>query len=120
MSSATTPTETKENLLAMLTGAEAASETARGRVAAAGLPDVTSGHHIADRFVAALAAMRDAYAKAHRSIQALDTSDPKAFYARVSAAMDTLLTEYRQGGLESAKGSSDELRRAFDEVPECH
>ncbi len=119
MKAATTPAQTRDNMLRLLDGARQASEDARAKVAAAGVPDVTDGKAIADRFVAALAAVRDAYAKAQHTVQSLDTSKASAFYDGVSAAMDTLNKEYTQAGLDTGTLASAQLRKDFDEVPAC-
>lgn len=119
MATATTPRQTKTNLVTMLAGAERASETARVRVAAAGVPDVSGGQVIADRFVASLAAIRDAYGNAWHTIDKLDTSRAQAFYDDVAAAWQRLESEYSRGQLDTSRLSSTQLRQAFDEVPEC-
>src|SRR5690349_4911854 len=43
MSSATTPEQTKQNLLALVSGAQTATDTALSKVVAAGTPDVSDG-----------------------------------------------------------------------------
>lgn len=119
MAAATTPAQAKENLVRLLGGAESATETARAKVVAAGVPDVTDGSMIAGEFVAALAAMRDAYGRARATVDGLGTGDATAFYDAVTVAMDTLSTDYGRSALDTTRISSPELRRAFDEVPEC-
>jgi len=118
-SAAKTPAQTRDGLLRLLSGAQQASEDARARVAAAGVPDVPDGPRIAARFTAALAAVRDAYAKAGRAVAALPLAQPKAFYDGVAAALATLNTEYGSAGVDTAKLASATLRRDFDEVPAC-
>jgi hypothetical protein len=61
--------------------------------------------------------VRDAYGKARRTIERLDAGP--AFYERVGAAVSTLNDEYKAGALDTSTLDSPELRRAFDEVPEC-
>jgi hypothetical protein len=119
MKSATTPVQTRDNLLRLLDGARQASEDARVKVVAAGVPDVKDGKAIADKFVAALASVRDAYAKAQHTLQGLPTGGAGAFYDGVAAAMDTLTKEYAQAGLDTGTLASAELRKDFDEVPAC-
>jgi hypothetical protein len=119
MAGATTPGQAKENLVRLLGGAEAASEAARSRVSAAGVPDVDGGEQIAGQFVAALTAARDAYGNAKRAVQKLATTDDKAFYDGVAAAMATLTDEYARSSLDTTRLRSAELQQAFDEVPEC-
>jgi hypothetical protein len=119
MQRATTPEQTRTNLVRLLGGAERASETARARVMAAGVPDVDRGDRIRDRFAASLAAVRDAYGRARRSIESMDTSDARAFYDNVVAAWQHLTDEYARTGLDTGGLSSAELRQAFDDVPEC-
>jgi hypothetical protein len=116
MKSATTPAQTRENLLRLLDGARQASEDARAKVAAAGMPDVPDGAAIAQRFVTALAAVRDGYDRAQKSVQSLP--EP-GFYDGVKHAMDTLNRDYARAGLDTGKLASADLRKDFDEVPAC-
>ena len=117
MNARTTPAQAKENLVRLLGGAQEASETARAKVAAAGVPNVDGGDEIADGFVGSLGAVRDAYGKARRAIEALDNGP--AFYDGVQEAVDTLNREYDESALNTEALDSPELRAAFDEVPEC-
>src|SRR5205809_935488 len=81
-------------------GARQASEDARAKVAGAGVPDVKDGGAIAERFVNALAAVRDAYGKAHDTVHGLPDA---TFYAGVAQAMATLNQEYGKAGLDTVK-----------------
>ena len=119
MKSATTPAQTRVNLVSLLAGARQATEDARIRVAAAGVPDVSDGPTIAQRFVAALAAARDAYGKAQQGIQGLPNQDAGTFYAGVKTTMDTLNQDYARAGVDTGKLASADLRKDFDEVPAC-
>ncbi|HET6214520.1 MAG TPA: hypothetical protein VFE14_16760 [Micromonosporaceae bacterium] len=119
LAAATTPAQAKENLVRLLGGAQEASETARAKVAAAGVPDVDGGDAVAAEFVASLTAARDAYGKAKSTVQKLGAGDEKAFYDGVVAAMATLTQEYGRSSLDTTKLHSVELQVAFDEVPEC-
>jgi hypothetical protein len=120
LDTATTPAQAKQNLLALLTGAERASETARHRVADAGTPDVDGGDRIAARFVASLTSVRDAYAHARTTVGGLSAADAPAFYTAVQGAFDKLQQEYAGSALDTGKVTSGPLRTAFNEVPECH
>ncbi|WP_239075447.1 hypothetical protein [Planosporangium flavigriseum] len=120
LTSATTSAQAKQNLIGLLSGAEAASEAARQRVADAGAPDVDQGKEIAARFVASLQAARDAYGHARSTVKDLDTGDANAFYSAVATAFEKLQHEYAASALEVDKLSSAPLRQAFNEVPECH
>jgi len=117
MTAGTTPAQAKENLVRLLGGAERASETARGLVVEAGVPDVDEGDAVADGFADSLAAVRDAYGKARRTIEGLDPGPD--FYDGVTAAVDTLNKEYDASALDTSNLDSPELARAFAEVPEC-
>jgi hypothetical protein len=117
MTAKTTPAQAKENLVRLLGGAEEASETARARVVAAGVPDVDQGEAVAAGFTTSLAGVRDAYGRAKKAISALD--EGPAFYDGVSTAVETLNKEYDASALDTSKLQSKELARAFDEVPEC-
>jgi hypothetical protein len=119
MAGATTAAQAKENLVRLLDGARAASETARSRVDEAGVPDVDGGAEVAREFAASLMAARDAYGKARDAVGGLSTTDADAFYEAVENAMKTLNEEYARSALDTTKLRSAELRRAFDEVPEC-
>jgi hypothetical protein len=120
LTSSTTPEQAKQNLLGLLDGAATASETARQKVADAGTPGVDHGNDIAARFVASLQTARDAYAHAKTTVAGLDPSDAQAFYAAVAQAFDKLQHEYAASALDTDKVSSAPLRKAFNEVPECH
>jgi hypothetical protein len=119
MTAETTPAQAKENLVRLFGGAQAASETARARIADAGVPDATDGERVAHGFVDSLRAVRDAYARAGAAIEALDTARASAFYDGVSAVLATLEQEYARTALDTSNLDSPELKRAFDEVPEC-
>jgi hypothetical protein len=119
MDAATTPAQVKENLVRLLSRAEAASDAARARVAGSGVPDVDGGEAVAREFEASLAAVRDAYGRARVAIERLSTGDDRAFYDGVVAAMATLTEEYSRSALDTTTLSSAELKRAFAEVPEC-
>ena len=119
MTMKTTPAQAKENLVRLFGGAESASEAARAGVVKAGVPSVDGGDRVARGFVASLSAVRDAYGRAKTGIEALATSPADAFYTRVSAVVTTLNTEYGQSALDTSTLDSVELKRAFDEVPEC-
>ncbi|WP_345625233.1 hypothetical protein [Rugosimonospora acidiphila] len=119
MKNATTPVQTKDNMLRLLQGASQTTEAARKKVVAAGVPDVDGGKVIADRFVSGLARVRDAYDKAHGTVQALPITEAKPFYDGVATAVGTLDKEYSQAGLNTGALASTELRKDFEEVPEC-
>jgi hypothetical protein len=119
MTTKTTAPQAKENLIRLFGGAEAASETARAGVERAGVPDVDSGDLVAEGFVGSLTAMRDAYGKARDGIEALAPKPADTFYTSVGGVVDTLNKEYAASGLDTSRLDSVELKRAFDEVPEC-
>lgn len=119
MTAATTPAQAKENLTRLFGGAESASERARAGVAKAGVPDVDDGERVAESFVASLGAVRDAYGRARAGIEGLATSPSTEFYTKVSAVVDQLNDEYQQSSLDTSRLDSEELKQAFDEVPEC-
>ncbi|MEJ3749749.1 hypothetical protein WEI85_41640 [Actinomycetes bacterium KLBMP 9797] len=119
MTAKTTPAQAKENLVRLLGGAEAASDKARGQVEEAGVPDVDDGDEVATGFVQSLTAVRDAYSKAKQGIEGLDAAQADPFYDGVQTVMTTLTTEYDRSALDTSSLSSPELKKAFDEVPEC-
>jgi hypothetical protein len=119
MTAETTPAQAKENLTRLFGGAESASEKARAGVQKAGVPDVEQGKEVADSFAASLGAMRDAYGRAKIGIEALATSPSKDFYTKVGSVVDTLNAEYTRSELDTTRLNSEELKKAFDEAPEC-
>jgi hypothetical protein len=119
MTAQTTPAQAKENLVRLFAGAEQASETARRRIADAGIPETDRGEEVSKAFRAALERIRDAYGHAGDTIDALDTGQATAFYDGVQAAVDKLNQEYYASALDTGRLNSTELKQAFDEVPEC-
>lgn len=120
MTAQTTPAQAKENLVRLFDGAERASEAARRKVEKAGVPEADNGEAISAGFRSSLGKMRDAYGRARDTIDGLGTGEPAAFYDGVRAAVATLNTEYDASALDTSKLNSEELKKAFDEVPECH
>jgi hypothetical protein len=120
MTAETTPGQAKENLVRLFGGAELASEKARAQVERAGVPDVDDGAAVVERFTASLAAARDAYGRARDAIAQLDTGRATDFYDQVARVVEVLNKEYARSALDTTDLESRELKRAFDEVPECH
>ncbi|MFU8871016.1 hypothetical protein [Micromonospora sp. SL4-19] len=119
MTAQTTPAQAKENLVRLFAGAEQASETARQKVEEAGVPETDHGEEISAGFRASLGKMRDAYGRARDTIDGLDTAQAGRFYDGVRAAVDTLNKDYSASALDTSNLDSPELKKAFDEVPEC-
>jgi hypothetical protein len=119
LKAATSPAQTRDSIMPLLDGAQKSTETARSRVAAAGVPGVKGGKDAANRLVTALAAVRDAYAKARNAIGARKTDPADVFYAGVVTAMGTLNQEYAQSGVDADALGSTELAKDFDEAPAC-
>jgi hypothetical protein len=111
--------QAKENLVRLFDGARKSTEAARAKVEAAGVPDVDNGPTIARSFVATLAAVRDAYAHAKDGVSELGVDDPKTFSDGVAAVLTTLNSEYAKSSTDLTNLDSVELKKAFDEVPEC-
>jgi hypothetical protein len=114
-----TPVQTKQTLTRLLGGAADASERARARIADAGVPNVDGGAVVATQFVTALTRARDAYGHARSSITGLDPGQAKPFYDAVADAFARLNDEYAASALDISSVGPSELRRSFDEVPEC-
>ncbi|MDR7279658.1 hypothetical protein [Catenuloplanes atrovinosus] len=119
MSAETTPSAAQENLARLFQGARDASETARQGVERAGVPDVEDGESVAKGFLTSLEGVRAAYDNALTGVKALDTTKADAFYAGVEQVVATLDTEYDKTALDTSSLKSEELREAFDQVPEC-
>ena len=117
MDGAANAEQAKAGLLELLGGAERASEQARAKVAAAGLPDAVQGKRTATEFTDTLRRTRDAYGKAKTTVSNLPTVDQKAFYDAVGAAFGQLDRDYGEVNLDRV--NSPELQKAFDEVPAC-
>ncbi|MFJ6198818.1 hypothetical protein [Micromonospora sp. NPDC092111] len=119
MTAQTTPAQAKENLVRLFAGAEEASETARRRIADAGIPETDHGDEISRGFRTSLEKIRDAYGRARDTIDGLDTGQATGFYDGVQTTVDALNREYDASALDTGRLNSEELKRAFDEVPEC-
>lgn len=119
MASAKTPADTRTHVLALLNGARAASEKARADVAAAGAPDVDGGADIEKRFVASLAAVRDAYGRAAVTVRTLPADKASTFYDGVRVALAQLTTDYNRAGADPSKIASTELQADFGQVAAC-
>lgn len=119
MTAKTTPGQAKENLVRLFRGAEQASETARAGVQKAGIPDAEHGKLVAESFTASLGAMRDAYGRASNGVDALETDPQETFYTKVASVVQTLNDDYTKSQLDTSRLDSIELKRAFDEAPEC-
>jgi hypothetical protein len=115
---ATTPEQTRTELLTLLTGAKDATEQARARIAGAGEPDVDGGPDAAQQFVASLERVRDSYAHAAAALQAIPTTDP-AYYDRVAEVLTMLNQEYAASGVDPAKLNSPDLQKAFAGLSQC-
>jgi hypothetical protein len=111
--------QARENLVRLFDGAQKSTEAARVKVEAAGVPAVDHGDKIAHSFVATLAAVRDAYGHAKDGISGLGVNDPKSFSDGVAAVLTALNSEYAKSAVDLTKLDSVELKKAFDEVPEC-
>jgi hypothetical protein len=119
MATATTTAQTKDNLVALVSGARQATETARAAIVAAGTPDVDGGASVAQGFDAALAGTRDAYAKAEADLAALPAADSATFYDGVADILTRLTEQYQNSGINLADLDSVELQQAFDGIAEC-
>lgn len=119
MAQATTVEQTRSNLVALVTNARDATETARAAVAAAGVPDAPGGESVARGFEQSLAATRDAYATAAEHLLALPGNDEAAFYDGVVDVMERLNRQYEEAGADLAEMDSPQLRTAFEQAPEC-
>ncbi|MEV0810289.1 hypothetical protein [Micromonospora sp. NPDC050200] len=119
MTAQTTPAQAKENLVRLFAGAEEASETARRKVADAGVPGTEHGEDISQGFRTTLGKVRDAYGRARDTIDRLGIGEPTVFYDGVRAAVDTLTKEYDASALDTSRLNDQELKQAFAEVPEC-
>ncbi len=111
--------QAKENLVRLFDGAQKSTEAARAKVEAAGVPAVDDGDKIARSFVSTLAAVRDAYGHAKDGVSGLGVDDPKNFSDGVASVLTTLNSEYAKSSVDLTNLDSVELKKAFDEVPEC-
>ncbi|MEH1055961.1 hypothetical protein V6U89_12200 [Micromonospora sp. CPCC 206171] len=119
MTAQTTPAQAKENLVRLFGGAADASETARRRVADAGVPETEHGAEISKGFQTTLEKVRDAYGRARDTIDGLGTGEATTFYDGVKATVETLTRDYDASALDTSRLNDQELKQAFAEVPEC-
>lgn len=103
----------------MLEGARDASERARSKVEAAGVPEVEGGDAVASGMTESLRKVRDAYGKARDTVHGLSTAEASSFYDGVDEAMQTLQREYAASSWDTSQLHSPELQQAFAEAPEC-
>jgi hypothetical protein len=118
MTPATTPEQARVQLIALLTGARDATESARASLVAAGTPTVAGGATIASRFVGSLEQVRDAYAHAVTALTELSPAAPD-FYDRVGDIMLTLINQYGGSAIDAATLNSPDLQAAFAEQSKC-
>jgi hypothetical protein len=111
--------QAKDNLIRLFDGAQKSTEAARAKVVAAGVPAVDDGDQIATSFLTTLAAVRDAYGHAKDGVSGLRVDDPKTFSDGVASVLSTLNSEYAKSAVDLTNLDSVELKKAFDEVPEC-
>jgi len=119
MTGATSVAQTRESLDGLLAGAESATETARSKVLAAGVPDVHGGAAVAASFVSSLTGVRDAYTRAKADLMALPAADDKAFYDGIVLIMGRLNDEYNLSAVDLDGLNSPELKAAFESSPAC-
>jgi hypothetical protein len=118
LAAATTPGQTRTELLTLFTGGQDATERARAAIVAAGVPDVAGGAELAQRFVASLAQVRDAYTHAATSLRAIPTA-AASYYDQVAAVITTLTQEYDHSAVDLSTLSSPQLRAAFLAQDKC-
>jgi hypothetical protein len=119
ITSGSSPTQIKADLLTLYGGARDASTKALGQVRAAGIPDADNGEDVARQFTAALTTARDAFGRAATRTAALSTSDKNAFYTAVVTVGQQLTQENNQNSAGFSHVSSSQLQKAFDTEPEC-
>jgi hypothetical protein len=118
LAAATTPEQTRNELLTLFTGGQDATEHARAAIVAAGAPDVPGGAEVAHRFVVSLEQVRDAYAHAATALQAIPIA-AHGYYDQVAAVMTTLTDEYNRSAVDVSTLNSPELRAAFTGQSKC-
>lgn len=114
-----TPAQTKQQLTALLEGAEQASEAARVAVSAAGVPDSADGEAVAGWFVNSLTKVRDAYGRARITVTGLDPTTADPFYDAVGAAFAKLNGDYPAGAADPRAVQTGPLSEALGQVPGC-
>ena len=113
------PAVAKPKLSRLFGDAATETDNAIKGVDRAGVPDVKDGQAVAKQFRAALVSARDAFAKAKRSVDQLDTSDKATFNAAVVRIGTQLSADYGSAGKKIDTSKSDELKKAFDTEPAC-
>jgi hypothetical protein len=79
IANSTSLAEVRDKLVAFLSQASTLTDTAATALQSAGAPSIKNGDKIAALIVAEVTALRDAFAKATRSAQALNVGDIKKF-----------------------------------------
>lgn len=118
LATATTPDQTRDQLVALLDGAEQATEAARASLAAAGAPDIDGGADLAGRIVGALERIRDAYARALAALRAIPTS-AATYYDQVAAVLTALTQEYERTAVDPSALASPDMQAAFAGQAQC-
>lgn len=119
ISAAREPAAVRDRLVALLGGAERASDAARTTVVKLGAPDVAEGQAAAARVAGALEVARDAYRRARVELERTPTRPATAFYDAVVSIMTRLTTEYAHSSTALSGISSTELAAAIERAPEC-
>lgn len=113
------PAVTKKQLRSLFGTGAAASESARKKVVAAGIPDVADGKKAASQFIAALSGARDAFGQAKRRVAALSTENSTDFYNRVSVIGGQLNRDAKASAAKISPSSFSDLSKDFDSAPGC-
>jgi hypothetical protein len=119
ITSASDPTQTKSELVALFGGAQRASAEAVAKVQKAGVPDADNGQQVTAQFVAALKAAEEQFGRAAAGVNALSTADRSAFYSGVVKVGDQLSKDNNASSKQLRDVRSTTLERAFERVPEC-
>jgi hypothetical protein len=116
----TSAQEGKDFLIGFIDDALAQTSATRDELADAGVPDVEGGEETADALVSTFDEAVTVFEQASADTQALPTDSPQAFDEAATELGNTTRDSLSQagnvlGGLET----SEELRAAADESPEC-
>lgn len=113
------PAAVKQQLLTAFRTDVTATDRVIAAVQRAGVPAADNGTAVADGFLAALRAARQAFARAQSQVQALNPADRAAFDQQVGTIGTALTSDFNRATAGLQPASSPQLTRAFAVTPEC-
>lgn len=119
VSPAPDPAAVKQQLLTAFRTDVTATDRVIAAVQRAGVPAADNGTAVANGFLGALRAARQAFARAEAQVQALNPADRAAFDQQVGTIGTALTSDFNRATASLQPASSPQLTRAFAVTPEC-